>query len=120
MVILDQLVVKINLDQLDNFCKFLDKAETVIPQDQINPDGSSANPWKLCAMQRVEAVKCLLRVIPIWAAAITYYVAIVQHHTFVVFHAVQSNRNLGKRQFSDPSYILHCILDELEHMDTYL
>ena len=69
------------------------------PQDQINPDGSAANPWKLCTMQHVEEVKCLLRVIPVWAAAVTYYVAIVQQHTFVVFHAVQSNRHLGKSNF---------------------
>nr|POE57193.1 protein nrt1/ ptr family 2.11 [Quercus suber] len=92
---LDQL----GSSQLDNFCKFLDKAETVTLQDQINLDGSAANPWKFRTMQLVEEVKCLSRVIPKWAAAITYYVAIVQQHTFAVFQAVQSNRRLEKEIF---------------------
>jgi hypothetical protein len=64
------------------------------PQDQINPDGSATDPWKLCTMQQVEEVKCLLRVIPIWVAAILYYLVIVQQNTYAVFQAIQSNRQL--------------------------
>ena len=82
------------------------------PQDQINPDGSSANPWKLCTMQQVEEVKCVARVIPIWAAAIIYHIAIVQQNTFAVFQAVQSDRHLGNTNFQIPAatYVVFLML----------
>jgi dipeptide/tripeptide permease len=89
--------------QIDKIGRFLDKAATVTPQDQINPDGSAANPWKLCTMQQVEEVKCLLRVMPIWASAVIYYIAIVQQNTYAVFQALQSNRQLGNLNFKIPA-----------------
>ncbi|KAF5933589.1 hypothetical protein HYC85_029760 [Camellia sinensis] len=82
---------------------FLDKAAIRTPDDQINPNGSSANLWRLCTMQQVEEVKCVLRVIPIWASAILYFVALVQQQTFVVFQALQSNRHFGKTKFQIPA-----------------
>lgn len=92
--------------------RFLDKAAIVTPQDQINPDGSATDPWKLCSMQQVEEVKCLLRVIPIWFAAIIYHLVIVQQNTYAVFQAVQSNRQLGNINFKIPpaSYIIFLML----------
>lgn len=83
--------------------RFLDKAAIMTPQDQKNPDGSPADPWILCSMQQVEEVKCLLRVIPIWASAVIYYVAIVQQHTYAVFQALQTDRHLGGSKFQIPA-----------------
>lgn len=83
--------------------RFLDKAAIRTPDDQINPNGSSANLWRLCTMQQVEEVKCVLRMIPIWASAIFYFVALVQQQTFVVFQALQSNRHFGKTKFQIPA-----------------
>ena len=54
-------------------------------------------------MQKVEEVKCVIRVIPIWAAGIIYYVALVQQSTFVVFQALQSDRRLGSTSFKIPA-----------------
>ena len=99
---MDQLGVNLTC-QIDKIGRFLDKAATVTPQDQINPDGSAANPWKLCTMQQVEEVKCLLRVMPIWASAVIYYIAIVQQNTYAVFQALQSNRQLGNLNFKIPA-----------------
>ncbi|KAA8540917.1 hypothetical protein F0562_024945 [Nyssa sinensis] len=90
------------LPYTDQF-RFLDKAAIIKVEDQIKPDGSAANPWGLCSLQQVEEVKCVFRVIPIWAAAIVYYVAIVQQHTFAVFQALQSNRHLGNNKFEIPA-----------------
>jgi peptide/histidine transporter 3/4 len=50
----------------------------------------------------VEEVKCLLRVIPIWAAGVIYYVATVQQQTYLVFQAIQSDRRLGNTGFQIP------------------
>lgn len=62
------------------------------PQDQLNSDGSPSDPWRLCSVQQVEEVKCLLRVVPICLAAVVYQVALVQKDTYVVFQALQSDR----------------------------
>ncbi|KAI9153264.1 hypothetical protein LWI28_008565 [Acer negundo] len=83
----------------------------IASEDQINSDGSAANPWRLCGMQQVEEVKCIMRVIPIWASAILYYIAIVQQNTYIVFQALQSDRRLGDH-FHVPaaSYIVFIML----------
>ncbi|XP_018831641.1 protein NRT1/ PTR FAMILY 2.11-like isoform X2 [Juglans regia] len=83
--------------------RFLDKAAIVTPGDEINPDGSATDPWKLCTMQQVEEVKCLFRVIPIWIAALIYYLVMVQQNTYAVFQAQQSNRRLGNSNFKIPA-----------------
>ncbi|KAM7475593.1 hypothetical protein LguiB_022836 [Lonicera macranthoides] len=90
------------LPHTDQF-RFLDKAAIVTPEDQINLDGSATDPWRLCSMQQVEEMKCVLRVIPIWASAIIYYVAIIQQQQYVVFQALQSNRHLGNSKFQIPA-----------------
>ncbi|KAL0416873.1 UNVERIFIED_CONTAM: protein NRT1/ PTR FAMILY 2.11 [Sesamum latifolium] len=79
---------------------FLDKAAITTPGDEIKPDGSVANPWGLCSMQQVEEVKCVLRVIPIWAAAILYHVG--EKQQYIVFQAMQSNRHVGVTGFQIP------------------
>ncbi|GMY15698.1 protein NRT1/ PTR FAMILY 2.11-like isoform X1 [Fagus crenata] len=99
------------LPYTDQF-RFLDKAAIRTPEDQLNSDGSAANPWRLCSMQQVEQVKCLMRVIPIWVAASIYCVATVQQQTYVVFQALQSDRRLGNTNFTIPaaSYIVFTML----------
>ncbi|KAJ8536435.1 hypothetical protein K7X08_034836 [Anisodus acutangulus] len=81
----------------------LDKAAIVTTEDQIKSDGSAANPWNLCSMQQVQEAKCVVRVIPIWAAAIVYHMAIIQQQQYVVFQALQSNRHLGSSNFQIPA-----------------
>ncbi|XP_015942221.1 protein NRT1/ PTR FAMILY 2.11 [Arachis duranensis] len=81
----------------------MDKAAIMTPQDKINPDGSAAEPWKLCSMQQVEEVKCLVRVLPIWFSAILYHLVIVQQHTILVFQALQSDRRVGHTNFKIPA-----------------
>lgn len=63
-------------------------------------------------MQQVEEVKCIVRVIPIWASGIIYYAAIVQQHTYAVLQALQMDRRLGKGGFQIPaaSYIVFTMI----------
>lgn len=83
--------------------RFLDKAAILAAGDEINADGTPANPWKLCSMQQIEEAKCVLRVIPIWASAIVYHIGALQQQQFVVFQAEQSKRNLGNSKFQIPA-----------------
>ncbi|KAJ7945960.1 Protein NRT1/ PTR FAMILY 2.11 [Quillaja saponaria] len=100
-----------DLPHTDQF-RCLDKAAILTPQDQIKPDGSAVDPWKLCTMQQVEELKCLLRVLPIWAAAVLFYISIVQQYTYAVFQALQSDRHVGRSNFKIPaaSYIIFMML----------
>ncbi|CAK7322889.1 unnamed protein product [Dovyalis caffra] len=99
------------LPYTDQF-RFLDNAAILTTEDQIMSNGSTTNPWRLCSLQQVEEVKCLLRVIPIWASALLYYVALIQQQTYVVFQALQSNRGLGNTSFKIPaaSYAIFSML----------
>lgn len=83
-----------------NQFRFLDKAAMVTAEDEVNPDGSAKEPWRLCSMQQVEEAKCMLRVIPIWAAAIIYHVG--EKQQYLVFQAMQSDRHLGIGSFQIP------------------
>ncbi|KAJ0959995.1 hypothetical protein J5N97_000251 [Dioscorea zingiberensis] len=83
--------------------RVLDKAAIITEEDTFNSDGSVANPRKLCTMQEVEQVKCLVRVIPIWFSSLIFYIAIVQQQTSVVFQALQSNRRLSGTRFDIPA-----------------
>ncbi|KAK6920807.1 Proton-dependent oligopeptide transporter family [Dillenia turbinata] len=99
------------LPYTDQF-RFLNKAAIITAEDQINPDGSAANPWRLCSMQQVEETKCILRVLPIWASAILYYTAIVQQQTYATLQALQSNRKLAHTNLEIPAstYFVFCML----------
>ncbi|XP_015690889.2 protein NRT1/ PTR FAMILY 2.11 [Oryza brachyantha] len=87
------------LAHTDQF-RCLDKAAIVAGPDEVRSAGGGgpapANPWRLCSVQQVEEVKCLIRIVPVWSTGIIYYVAVVQQSTYVVLSALQSDRHLGK------------------------
>ncbi|XP_027147844.1 protein NRT1/ PTR FAMILY 2.11-like [Coffea eugenioides] len=90
------------LPYTDQF-KFLNRAAIITSEDRINSDGSASNPWKLCSIQQVEEMKCVVRVLPIWIAGIIYYVVLNQLQTFVVFQATQADRRVGHANFKIPA-----------------
>ncbi|XP_071707289.1 protein NRT1/ PTR FAMILY 3.1-like [Rutidosis leptorrhynchoides] len=75
--------------------KFLDKAAIVttedFPNNQTNP-----NLWRLNTVHRVEELKSLIRMGPIWAAGIILMVAYVQQCTFSIQQAKSMNRIFTK------------------------
>uniref|UniRef100_A0A2P2JRE1 Protein NRT1/ PTR FAMILY 2.13-like n=1 Tax=Rhizophora mucronata TaxID=61149 RepID=A0A2P2JRE1_RHIMU len=79
-----------------NGFRSLNKA-AMIERDDLNPDGSLANPWRLCSIQQVEELKCLIRIIPIWAAGIVALTSMSQQGTFVVSQAMIMDRHLGPK-----------------------
>lgn len=81
----------------------INKAAILTPDDKINADGSPQNPWKLCSIQQVEELKCILRVVPIWSTAVIYHAVMVQQQTFAVFQAQQMDRRFGNTNFKIPA-----------------
>ncbi|GJZ74585.1 NRT1/ PTR family 2.11-like protein isoform X2 [Tanacetum coccineum] len=95
---------------INSFFNFLNKAAIVTPQDKINPDGSAADPWNLCSIQQIEELKCVVRVLPIWASGITYSIAMTQQTQYVVFQALQSNRHVFGFRIPAASYTVFTML----------
>ncbi|KAE8696588.1 Protein NRT1/ PTR FAMILY 2.13 [Hibiscus syriacus] len=75
--------------------RFLNKA-AIVTEDDIEPDGSF-NRWRLCSVQDVEEVKCIIRIIPVWASGIISFTAMGQQGTFTLSQALKMDRHLGPK-----------------------
>ncbi|XP_039047699.1 protein NRT1/ PTR FAMILY 2.13-like [Hibiscus syriacus] len=75
--------------------RFLNKAAIMMEND-IQPDGSF-NRWRLCSVQDVEEVKCIIRIIPVWASGIISFTAMGQQGTFTLSQALKMDRHLGPK-----------------------
>ncbi|URD89283.1 POT family [Musa troglodytarum] len=53
------------------------------------------DPWKLCSVQQIEEVKCLMRIAPIWASGIICFVALTQQWTLAALQSMKMDRHLG-------------------------
>lgn len=85
--------VLVKLPLTDQF-RFLNKA-AVIEKNDLKPDGFRANQSRLCSIQQIEEVKCLLKIFPIWASGIISFTAIAQQGTFTVSQALIMDRHIG-------------------------
>lgn len=72
--------------------KFLDKAAIVGAEDDIK----SPNLWRINTVHRVEELKSVIRMGPIWASGILLITAYAQQSTFSLSQAKTMNRHLTK------------------------
>lgn len=72
--------------------KFLDKAAIVTEEDK--PHLKSPNLWKLNTVHRVEELKSLIRMGPIWASGILLITAYAQQSTFSLQQAKTMDRHI--------------------------
>ncbi|XP_057791964.1 protein NRT1/ PTR FAMILY 2.11 [Salvia miltiorrhiza] len=79
-----------------NQLRWLNKAAIIREEDEINADGSAADPWNLCSVQQVEEMKCVIRVTPIWISGVVYYVILALTQTYLVFQALQTDRRFSR------------------------
>ncbi|KAL6187392.1 hypothetical protein ACLB2K_038791 [Fragaria x ananassa] len=79
-----------------NQIRFLNKAAIILEND-LKPDGCPVNKWRLCSVQQVEDLKCVIKTMPIWASAIVSFTAMTQQGTFTVSQALKLNRHLGQK-----------------------
>ncbi|OMO97316.1 Proton-dependent oligopeptide transporter family [Corchorus olitorius] len=73
--------------------KFLDRAAIV----DNNGDSLIENrsPWKLATVTKVEEMKLVLNMIPIWLATLPFGICVAQGSTFFIKQAATMNRNVG-------------------------
>ncbi|RDX83153.1 Protein NRT1/ PTR FAMILY 5.6, partial [Mucuna pruriens] len=72
--------------------KFLDKAAILVG------DGSSAekqSPWNLATVTKVEEMKLIINLIPIWVSTVPFGICVAQTSTFFIKQGATLNRNIG-------------------------
>ncbi|XP_021734088.1 protein NRT1/ PTR FAMILY 2.8-like [Chenopodium quinoa] len=88
-----------------NRLMFLDKAALITQPDELNRVGLAKNNWRLCSVQQVEQLKCLIGILPVWLAGILSFVSMDQQNTFGILQALQMNRKLGSHFTIPPAWI---------------
>ncbi|RRT82073.1 hypothetical protein B296_00015419 [Ensete ventricosum] len=53
------------------------------------------NPWRLCSVTRVEEVKMMIQLLPVWATTIMFWTIYAQMMTFSVEQATTMDRSIG-------------------------
>ncbi|GAV65447.1 PTR2 domain-containing protein [Cephalotus follicularis] len=71
--------------------KFLDKAAII--EDEGNSD-EKQSPWRLATVTKVEEMKLLLNIIPIWLATLPFGVCVAQASTFFIKQGTTLNRKI--------------------------
>ncbi|KAL2897837.1 Protein NRT1/ PTR FAMILY 6.2 [Bienertia sinuspersici] len=94
-----------------NQFRFLDKAAITTEDDHVK-DGvlNCNNPWKLCSVTRVEELKAMIRLMPIWATTILFWTNYAQMLTFSVEQAGTMRRSIGGFQIPAASLTVFFVL----------
>ncbi|GAB4845465.1 hypothetical protein Ancab_038873 [Ancistrocladus abbreviatus] len=98
----DPTILKLNRT---NRLKFFDKAAIISDPREVNSEGIQTNSWKLCSIQQVEQLKCLIGCLPIWVSGILSLLAMDQQNTFGILQAIQMNRKVGSHFIIPPAWI---------------
>lgn len=72
--------------------RFLDKAAILdVTQDSIE---QQQNPWKLATVTKVEELKLIINMIPIWLTTLPFGICVAQAATFFIKQGVTMNRKI--------------------------
>ncbi|KAL6142187.1 hypothetical protein ACLB2K_060470 [Fragaria x ananassa] len=74
-----------------NKLKFLDKAAIVSTESSAEKQ----NPWTLATVTKVEEMKLVLNIIPIWLATLPFGICVAQASTFFIKQGVAMNRSIS-------------------------
>ncbi|CAO2150003.1 unnamed protein product [Urochloa humidicola] len=79
----------LHTDQL----RFLDRAAVLTPGDVV-ADSGDPDLWRVSTVHRVEELKSIVRMLPLWAASITLIAAASHNFTFAIQQARTMDRHL--------------------------
>ncbi|WOG99205.1 hypothetical protein DCAR_0518553 [Daucus carota subsp. sativus] len=90
--------------------RFMNKACVIWNSEEIGPDGVASNPCNICTVDQVEELKTLIRVLPLWSAAIMMSVNISTQSSFVLLQAKSMDRHLaGGLEIPAASFVIFTI-----------
>ncbi|XP_047312997.1 protein NRT1/ PTR FAMILY 2.8-like [Impatiens glandulifera] len=84
--------------------KFIEKAAIIVDRSEIDEFGISTNSWRLCSIQQVERLKCLVGIIPVWFTGIACFISMDQMNILGVLQAIQTTTKIKQFQIP-PSWI---------------
>lgn len=84
--------------------RFLDKAAIIEDEENMSIDKSN-NSWRLATVTKVEEMKLVLHIIPIWLTSLTFGIGISQASTFFVKQGATMNRKIGSNFNIPPASI---------------
>ncbi|XP_044465365.1 protein NRT1/ PTR FAMILY 5.6 [Mangifera indica] len=82
--------------------KFLDKA-AIVEGNETSVEKQS--PWKLATVTKIEEMKLVLNMIPIWVATLPFGICVAQASTFFIKQGTTLNRKIGDGFMIPPASI---------------
>ncbi|KAE9588671.1 hypothetical protein Lal_00030342 [Lupinus albus] len=74
--------------------KWLDKA-AIVKEEEARDPNAPPNLWKLATVHRVEELKCIVRMLPIWSCGILLVTTASHQHSFTIQQGRTMNRHLS-------------------------
>ncbi|XP_062114961.1 protein NRT1/ PTR FAMILY 2.8, partial [Humulus lupulus] len=97
-------VSELKLPRTERF-KIFDKAAVITSADELDNQGKPRNDWRLCSVQQVEQLKCLVAVLPVGVSVIGAFMTMDQNSTFGVLQAMQMDRRFGAHFLFPPGWM---------------
>lgn len=85
--------------------RFLDKAAII----EGNDDEKTKNPWRLSTVTRVEELKLIINMIPIWITTLPFGITVAQTSTFFIKQSTMLNRNIFDGNFQIPPASIYAL-----------
>ncbi|KAL8230667.1 hypothetical protein R6Q57_000445 [Mikania cordata] len=85
--------------------KCLDKAAMIVDPSELSSTGLPENKWRLCSVQQVENLKCVVGILPVWVSGMGCMLVIDQQTTFGVLQAIQMTRTIGSSFKIPPGWV---------------
>ncbi|XP_059066198.1 protein NRT1/ PTR FAMILY 3.1-like [Cryptomeria japonica] len=82
--------------------RFLEKA-AIPTEGDMKADGSVARPWNVSSIHKVEDLKVLIAILPMFSCLIGNAITGGQQSTYAVFQALTMNRHMGSSKFKVPA-----------------
>ncbi|KAL2320609.1 hypothetical protein Fmac_029578 [Flemingia macrophylla] len=99
--------------------KWLDKA-AIVTEDEARDPRATPNLWKLATVHRVEELKSIIRMLPIWASGILIITSSSHLHSFVILQARTMDRHLTHSfQISPASMSIFSVLTMMSGVVLY-
>ncbi|KAJ4885240.1 Protein NRT1/ PTR FAMILY 5.7 [Raphanus sativus] len=86
-----------------NNLKFLDKAAIIKNRGSENVMAEKESSWKLATVTKVEELKLLINMIPIWFFTLAFGICATQSTTFFIKQAIVMDRHIGHSFIVPPS-----------------
>ncbi|KNA16733.1 hypothetical protein SOVF_086470 [Spinacia oleracea] len=78
---------------LSDSLRYLNRACVIVDREQdLKPDGSASKAWRLCTVERVENLKSICRIMPMWTTGIMMLVAL--NNSYTTLQAKSMNRHI--------------------------